>query len=69
MSTASRFSRVLVARLDSLGDVLLAGPAVRAVAASAKVTMLIRRGLGEAAEMLPTLSAKLRPAASTRPWC
>jgi ADP-heptose:LPS heptosyltransferase len=53
MSTASRFSRVLVARLDSLGDVLLAGPAVRAVAASAKVTMLIRRGLGEAAEMLP----------------
>ncbi|HEX2248656.1 MAG TPA: glycosyltransferase family 9 protein, partial [Arthrobacter sp.] len=26
-------SRVLVARLDSAGDVLLAGPAVRAVAA------------------------------------
>jgi ADP-heptose:LPS heptosyltransferase len=47
------FSRVLVARLDSLGDVLLAGPAVRAVAASAKVTMLVRTGLDEAAEMLP----------------
>jgi ADP-heptose:LPS heptosyltransferase len=44
---------VLVARLDSLGDVLLAGPAVRAVAASAKVTMLVREGLDEAAEMLP----------------
>ena len=52
MSRASRFSRVLVARLDSLGDVLLAGPAVRAVAASAKVTMLVRRGFGEAAELL-----------------
>jgi ADP-heptose:LPS heptosyltransferase len=49
----SQFSRVLVARLDSLGDVLLAGPAVRAVAASAKVTMLVREGLDEAAEMLP----------------
>lgn len=49
----SQFSRVLLARLDSLGDVLLAGPAVRAVAASAKVTMLVREGLGEAAEMLP----------------
>ena len=49
----SRFSRVLVARLDSLGDVLLAGPAVRAVAASCKVTMLVRAGLAEAAELLP----------------
>jgi ADP-heptose:LPS heptosyltransferase len=45
--------RVLVARLDSLGDVLLAGPAVRAVAASARVTMLVRTGLSEAAELLP----------------
>jgi ADP-heptose:LPS heptosyltransferase len=53
MSAPSQFSRVLVARLDSLGDVLLAGPAVRAVAASAKVTMLVRSGLDEAAEMLP----------------
>jgi ADP-heptose:LPS heptosyltransferase len=53
MSGASQFSRVLVARLDSLGDVLLTGPAVRAVAASAKVTMLVRTGLAEAAEMLP----------------
>jgi ADP-heptose:LPS heptosyltransferase len=53
MSAPNQFSRVLVARLDSLGDVLLAGPAVRAAAASAKVTMLVRSGLGEAAEMLP----------------
>jgi ADP-heptose:LPS heptosyltransferase len=53
MSGPNRFSRVLVARLDSLGDVLLTGPAVRAMAASAKVTMLVRTGLDEAAEMLP----------------
>jgi ADP-heptose:LPS heptosyltransferase len=45
--------RVLVARLDSLGDVLLAGPAVRAVAARARVTMLVRTGLDEAARLLP----------------
>jgi ADP-heptose:LPS heptosyltransferase len=45
--------RVLVARLDSLGDVLLAGPAVRAVAARAQVTMLVRTGMDEAAELLP----------------
>jgi ADP-heptose:LPS heptosyltransferase len=45
--------RVLVARLDSLGDVLLAGPAVRAVAAGGQVTMLVRTGLDEAAELLP----------------
>ena len=44
--------RVLVARLDSLGDVLLAGPAVRAVAARAQVTMLVRSGLSEA-QLLP----------------
>ena len=53
MSGPNQFSRVLAARLDSLGDLLLAGPAVRAVAASAKVTMLVRTGLDKAAEMLP----------------
>jgi ADP-heptose:LPS heptosyltransferase len=53
MSRAGGLQRVLVARLDSLGDVLLAGPAVRAVAASAQVTMLVRTGLAEAAELLP----------------
>src|SRR3954463_13468559 len=47
-------SHVLVARLDSVGDILLAGPAVRAVAASAtKVTMLVGRGRSAVARLLP----------------
>jgi len=46
--------RVLVARLDSEGDVLLAGPAVRAVAASpAEVVLLVGRRGRQAAELLP----------------
>ena len=46
--------RVLVARLDNLGDVLLAGPAVRAVQASgAQVTMLCGPNGRAAAELLP----------------
>ncbi|MFL5827982.1 MAG: glycosyltransferase family 9 protein [Thermoleophilaceae bacterium] len=45
---------VLVCRLDSDGDVLLAGPAVRAVAARAKrVTMLCGPRGQRAAELLP----------------
>lgn len=45
---------VLVARLDNAGDVLLAGPAVRAVAAGARrVTMLCGSGGRAAAELLP----------------
>jgi ADP-heptose:LPS heptosyltransferase len=46
--------QALVVRLDSQGDVLLAGPAIRAVAAGArKVTLLCGpRGLA-AAELLP----------------
>jgi ADP-heptose:LPS heptosyltransferase len=45
---------VLVARQDSVGDVLLAGPAVRAVAASAgRVTMLCGPRGAEAAALLP----------------
>jgi ADP-heptose:LPS heptosyltransferase len=47
-------THVLVARLDSDGDVLLAGPAVRAVAAGAtKVTLLCGPGSEEAARLLP----------------
>src|SRR4051794_393864 len=47
-------SHVLVARLDSVGDILLAGPAVPAVAASAqKVTMLVGRGRSAVARLLP----------------
>ena len=47
-------THVLVARLDNLGDVLLAGPAVRAVAAGAgRVTFLAGPGGRAAAELLP----------------
>ncbi|WIE70463.1 glycosyltransferase family 9 protein [Curtobacterium sp. MCJR17_020] len=46
--------RVLVARLDSFGDVLVAGPAVRAVAAGAShVTMLCGPQGAPAADLLP----------------
>ena len=49
---------VLIARLDNAGDVLLAGPAIRAVAARAsRVTLLVGpRGL-EAAALLPGVDA------------
>ena len=45
--------RVLVVRLDGAGDVLLAGPAVRAVAAAAEVTMLCGPDGAGAARLLP----------------
>jgi lipopolysaccharide heptosyltransferase III len=45
--------RVLVARTDSDGDVLLAGPAVRAVAAHGRVTMLVSPAGAQAARLLP----------------
>ncbi|WGW12264.1 glycosyltransferase family 9 protein [Saxibacter everestensis] len=45
--------RVLVARLDSVGDVLLAGPAVRAIAAEAEVVMLAGPQGSGAAALLP----------------
>ncbi|GAA2247791.1 glycosyl transferase [Streptomyces ruber] len=46
--------KALVTRLDSFGDVLLAGPAVRAVAARADSVTLLCGPLGEpAARMLP----------------
>ncbi len=51
---AARHGRVLIARLDSTGDVLLTGAAVRAVAADARsVTMLVGPGQAEAALLLP----------------
>jgi ADP-heptose:LPS heptosyltransferase len=50
----ARCDRVLVARLDSLGDVLISGPAVRAVAASAgRVALLCGPRGRAAAELLP----------------
>jgi ADP-heptose:LPS heptosyltransferase len=47
---------VLVARQDNNGDVLLTGPAVRAIAASAHVTMLCGPRGAAAARMLPGVS-------------
>jgi ADP-heptose:LPS heptosyltransferase len=53
-------THVLVARLDSDGDVLLAGPAVRAVAAGAcRVTLLVGPRGRRAAELLPGVDAIL----------
>jgi len=45
--------RVLVVRLDSVGDVLLSGPAVRAVAAHATVDLLTSPTGAPAASLLP----------------
>lgn len=45
--------RVLVARLDNAGDVLLSGPAVRAAAAAGPVTYLAGPSGAEAAGLLP----------------
>ena len=45
--------RVLVARLDSLGDVVVSGPAIRAVSASAEVTLLCGPAGEPAARALP----------------
>jgi ADP-heptose:LPS heptosyltransferase len=54
-------TRVLVARLDSAGDVLLAGGAVRAVAASgARVTFLASARGAAAAALLPRVDEVLR---------
>lgn len=56
----SRASHVLVCRLDSDGDVLLAGPALRAVAAgAARVTLLCGPRGQRAAELLPGIDELL----------
>jgi ADP-heptose:LPS heptosyltransferase len=52
--TAPKAGTVLVARLDNAGDVLLAGPAIRAVAAAARqVVLLTGPHGGAAAQLLP----------------
>jgi ADP-heptose:LPS heptosyltransferase len=57
---------VLVARMDSMGDVLLAGPAVRAVAAGARrVTLLCGRRGRAAADLLPGVDEVIE---HTAPW-
>jgi ADP-heptose:LPS heptosyltransferase len=59
-------SRVLVARLDNEGDVLLAGPAIRAVAATADhVTLLCGPRGRRAADLLPGVDEVLEWRA---PW-
>jgi ADP-heptose:LPS heptosyltransferase len=62
--TAER-SRVLVARLDNFGDVLLSGPAVRAVATSAEVLFLCGPAGRAAVELLPGVARVITFAA---PW-
>lgn len=57
--------RVLAARLDSMGDVLLTGPAVRAVASEDAVTMLVGPGGRAAGELLPGVDEVLT---FTAPW-
>jgi len=56
---------VLVVRTDSDGDVLLAGPAVRAVAAHARVTMLVSPAGAQAARLLPGVDDVI---VFTAPW-
>jgi ADP-heptose:LPS heptosyltransferase len=56
---------VIVARLDSAGDVLLAGPAVRAVASDHPVVMVAGPLGAEAARLLPGVSDVIELAA---PW-
>jgi ADP-heptose:LPS heptosyltransferase len=53
MPSRSAEHRTLVVRLDSFGDVLLCGPAVRAVAARSNVTMLCGARGRPAADLLP----------------
>jgi ADP-heptose:LPS heptosyltransferase len=57
--------RALVVRLDGAGDVLLAGPAVRAVAVRAEVTMLCGPAGAAAAWLLPGVTEVLTWAG---PW-
>ena len=49
-------TRVLAVRQDNNGDVLLVGPALRAIAASADVTLLCGPGGAGAARLLPGLA-------------
>lgn len=57
--------KVLVVRLDGAGDVLLSGPAVRAIAARAEVTMLCGPAGAPAARLLPGVTHVLTWAC---PW-
>jgi heptosyltransferase-3 len=52
-ATVNRRRRVLAARLDNLGDVLLTGPAIRAMARSAEVVLVCGPHGSAAAHLLP----------------
>ncbi|MDU0289168.1 glycosyltransferase family 9 protein [Saccharothrix longispora] len=52
--------RTIVARLDSDGDVLLAGPAVRAAAHAGEVVLLCGHAGAQAAELLPGVDRVVR---------
>jgi len=60
-----RRTSVLAVRSDSLGDVLLMGPAIRAIAARADVTMLVSELGADAARALPGVRGVL---VHTLPW-
>ncbi|WP_433271911.1 glycosyltransferase family 9 protein [Actinosynnema sp. CS-041913] len=53
-------TRILVVRLDSDGDVLLAGPAVRAAAAAGEVVLLCGHSGAQAASLLPGVGRIVR---------
>lgn len=65
MDVTSRPMRTLVARLDNAGDVLLAGPAVRAAAAAGPVSFVTSPAGAAAAALLPGVDDILTFAA---PW-
>ena len=56
---------ILAVRQDSLGDVLLAGPAIRALAASGPVTLLCGERGAAAAGLLPGVEETI---VWTAPW-
>ncbi len=56
--------KVLITRLDSAGDVLLAGPAIRAVSQHADVTLLCSSAGLPAGRLLPNINTKVFNA----PW-
>jgi ADP-heptose:LPS heptosyltransferase len=58
-------SATLVVRLDNDGDVLLAGPAIRAVAADTRVSLLCGRRGRAAADLLPGVAEVIE---WTAPW-
>jgi len=59
-------SRILAVRLDSDGDVLLAGPAIRALANGAEVDLLVSPSGARAAHLLPGPRHAL---VFDAPWC